>query len=145
MTNLNTWRLIMFGMIAALWAAIIAVYIAVAQLAGGVTKLIDTVFGDGWSAVTLIIAMAVLVGVYIGVVHLSATNRERGMSRFWGLVAAGAVILVAIIGASWITWAWSILWVVPLSILLLLGAAVTVWLAESRPVPEEDEEEDLTV
>ena len=73
------------------------------------TKLIDTVFGDGWSAVTLIIAMAVLVGVYIGVVHLSATNRERGMSRFWGLVAAGAVILVAIIGASWITWAWSIL------------------------------------
>lgn len=140
MSAINTWRLTMFGLITALWGLIIGGYIAIAQINGGVTSVIDHVFGDGWSAVTLIVLFAIVIGFGMWLRWLAANDHQSPTG--WAIGGAVAFLLALLFGSQWVTWAWSIVWTLPLSIPLLLGAAVTVWLAESRPVHEE---EDLTV
>lgn len=127
----NMWRLKLFVAFVAIWTLVIGLYVAIAQLAGGLTALVEKVYGDGWSAFTLIIGVGALISVGIGAFWLSDTERTRGMSAFWAIVGVTIVVIAALAGSEWITWAWSILWTLPLGVPLLLGAWLSVWAAEN--------------
>lgn len=142
MSTVNKWRLMTYVIVVGIWAAVVALYLAIAQMAGGTTALLDTVYGGSWSAFTLIILGLGLLAIGLATYWLSETERPRKMSVIWAVVSVILVLVIAVVGLKWVTWAWSIFWTIPLAIPLLLGAGATLWLIEAKPRPDSDEEEE---
>lgn len=105
--------------------ATLIVYGLIAHLAGGIKELVEKTFG-GYTSALSVIGLAVLATAFGWWQFWLSEHRERSSARSLLYATIGVVVLivVAVIGITWVQWSWSLLWI----LLLMVPATLASWL-----------------
>lgn len=109
---------------AIVWMVVLTIYLTIAAMSGGQTKLIENTFGGTWEAITMITFVALIVAALAFFFWLARGDHTSEASLGWSIVAVVIMIAAAIVGFAWVNWSFSPMWI----LLLFAPFGVGIWL-----------------